>query len=68
LELIARDDVRKLDTVFPEFFSVFQEKISGMALLHESKIKRYDPRHSGNCAAIIRNLWIYHHWIPDIFP
>ena len=44
-----------------------------MALLHESKIKRYDPvipeiAHSGNCAAIIRNLAFYYHWIPDIFP
>jgi hypothetical protein len=38
-----------------------------MALLHESKIKRYEPRLSGNCAAIIRNLAFYHHWIPDIF-
>jgi hypothetical protein len=26
------------------------------------------PRHSGNCAAIIRNLAFYYHWIPDIFP
>jgi hypothetical protein len=39
-----------------------------LALLHESKIKRYDPRHSENCAAIIRNLAAYYHWIPDIFP
>jgi len=37
-------------------------------LLHESKIIRYDPRLSGNCAAIIRNLVFYYHWIPDIFP
>jgi len=44
-------------------FSRFQ-----MALLHESKIIRYDPRHSGNYAAIIRNLAFYYHWIPDIFP
>jgi hypothetical protein len=39
-----------------------------MALLHECKIKRYDPRHSGNCAEIIWNLAFYYHWIPDIFP
>jgi hypothetical protein len=39
-----------------------------MALLHESNIKPYDPRHSGNCAAIIRNLAFYYHWIPAIFP
>jgi hypothetical protein len=39
-----------------------------MALLHESKILRYNPPLSGNCAAIIRNLAFYYHWIPDIFP
>jgi len=41
-----------------------------MALLHESKIIHYDPRHPGKGVSAYPGpmRFFYYHWIPDIFP